>query len=581
MHDPKYRENIMQKRNSYLVGKTFNKYLLASVLTVAATYIANIVDAMIVGNLIGADALAAVNLSKPILQTIFAISCLYVASSTILTGMAIGKGDREKANMLFTFSIIVSCLLGAGISCAGMWGFDSLSALLCQSDALRPMTNDFTMVTLLSAVPMLLMYTFDQFVTVDGSPKMISRAVIVGNIVNICLDIVFIRYCGWGVKGAAWATFVMYIVCTLMVLPHFRKPNTLRLHLPKMSQIELDKIISLGLPLFFSTVLLSVQYIGNNYVTSTYIGDNGLMALAVCMQLFTFSMIILTGTLRTIQPVGSILKGMDDSQGMIMLMKRAYGFMAISLVFFTAVLVLFPGQIGAMLGVAEGEGQQIVRHALPIFSLHIVMQGLVFNMMPVFQLYGRKQMALFLSIAQTLLPMIIFWLMQGAWIGFFIGQLLTAVILLIWGVAIRRRDKSLSPVLLIPMKGSREVFDSSIAINYVSLSENLHALRTFLQEKGVEGRQLNTTLVCVEEFAKNIIEHGKANSIDVSVTMADNGDDREINITMHDDGMAFNPLELLNATEAKIGLGLQLARAFCKKLDYKYIFNQNMTTIRI
>lgn len=580
----------MQKRNSYLVGKTFNKYLLASVLTVAATYIANIVDAMIVGNLVGADALAAVNLSKPVLQTVFAISCLYVASTTILAGMAIGKGDREKADMLFTFSLIVSCLFGAGIVGAGMWGFDALTDLLCQSEALRPMTSDFTRVTLISAIPMLLMYTFNQFVTVDGSPKVISRAVIVSNIVNICLDIVFIKYCGWGVEGAAWATFVMYIVCILMVLPHFRKPDTLRLQIPEMRRMELGKIISLGLPLFFSTVLLSVQYIGNNYVTSTYIGDYGLMALAVCMQLFTFSMIILTGTLRTIQPVGSILKGMDDNQGILMLMKRAYRFMTVSLAFFTALLMLFPGQIAAMLGVAEAEAQQIVRHALPIFSLHILMQAMVYNLMPVYQLYGRKQMALFLSIAQTLLPMLVFWWMQGAWIGFFLGQLLTAAILLAWSMMLRRSHKSLSPVLLIPMKGSREVFDSSIAINYTSLSQNIHALRTFLKDQGIEGRQLNTALVCVEEFAKNIIDHGKANSIDVSVTMAGDkqGEDdakphgnREINITMHDDGMAFNPLEMLNAPEAKIGLGLQLARAFCRKVDYKYIFNQNMVTITI
>ena len=62
----------MIERKSNLINKAFNRYLWASVLTVAATQIANIVDAIIVGNLVGPDGLAAVNLSKPLLQTFFA-----------------------------------------------------------------------------------------------------------------------------------------------------------------------------------------------------------------------------------------------------------------------------------------------------------------------------------------------------------------------------------------------------------------------------------------------------------------------------------------------------------------------------
>ena len=100
----------MTERKPFLINKAFNQYLLASILTVAATQVANIVDAIIVGNLIGKEGLAAVNLSKPLLQAFFAVSCLYVASSTILTGMAIGKGDRKKADKLFSFSVGFSLL---------------------------------------------------------------------------------------------------------------------------------------------------------------------------------------------------------------------------------------------------------------------------------------------------------------------------------------------------------------------------------------------------------------------------------------------------------------------------------------
>ena len=106
----------MTERRPNLINQAFNQYLWASILTVAATQIANIADAIIVGHLVGADGLAAVNLSKPLLQAFFATTCLYVASSTILAGMAIGRGDRGTANKLFSFSIGFSPFLFGSVS---------------------------------------------------------------------------------------------------------------------------------------------------------------------------------------------------------------------------------------------------------------------------------------------------------------------------------------------------------------------------------------------------------------------------------------------------------------------------------
>ena len=87
------------KRNSYLIGKAFKNYLTASVLTVAATQVANIVDASIVGNLIGPEGLAAVNLCQPLLQAFFATSILYVAS----TGEAVPSPSQTLIHGRFWF----------------------------------------------------------------------------------------------------------------------------------------------------------------------------------------------------------------------------------------------------------------------------------------------------------------------------------------------------------------------------------------------------------------------------------------------------------------------------------------------
>ena len=558
------------KRNSYLIGKAFKNYLTASVLTVAATQVANIVDASIVGNLIGPEGLAAVNLCQPLLQAFFAASILYVASTTMLAGIAIGKGDKAKANKLFTFSLIVSLILGAVFIIGGLAAFNPLSHLLCNSDSMRPLTDKFMFVTILSSIPQLLMYALNQFVTVDGSPKLVTRAVIVGNIFNILFDLIFIKYCGWGIAGAAWATFITYIVCILMVLPHFRKKDTLRLNIPKAGEIGYGQIMSFGLPLFFSTVLLSVQMLGSNYVASTYLGDGGLIALAVCMQLFSFSMIILSGTLRTIQPVGSILKGLGDDRGMIFLLQRAYTFLIICLAIYTVAIIAFPTQISALLGATNEASLPVILKALPLFSLHIIMQALLYNLMPVYQFYNHKRLAFFLSIAQTLLPVIGFWALRGGWIGFFIGQSIVALVIIVSTIVIRRNDKSLMPIFLIPRNSGKPIYDVTIETTIEALGNTMNDLNAFLLSQGWDEKKANRYLLCTEELVKNIVMHGHAKYVDIRAT--------DSVISLHDDGKPFNPLDYKPQGE---GLGLKIVHGLDLSIKYDYRFNQNMVTITV
>ncbi|MCQ2184371.1 MAG: ATP-binding protein [Bacteroidales bacterium] len=567
----------MAERTPKLINKAFKQYLLASLMTVAATQIANIVDAAIVGNLIGAQGLAAVNLSKPILQAFFAVSCFYVASSTILSGMAIGRGDRKAADRLFSFSIGLSVLLGLLFTLGGLLFFEPVSALLCQSETMRPLSDPFMRITLISATGQLVMLTLNQFVTVDGDPGMVSRAVIAGNVLNILLDIILIKYFRLGIAGAAIATCAMYVVCIILVLPHFRKDGSLKLCRIAPAELELGKIFSIGLPLFLTTVLMSVQYVGNNYVASRYLGDDGLVALAVCIQLLAFSMIFLNGTLRTIQPVGSILKGLDDNRGILMLMKRGYSFMTVCFAVFTVLLVFFPSQIGSLLGVQEGNGLEVVRKAVPLFSMNIVLQGMLCAMLPAFQLYGRNGLALLLSVAQSLLPMIFFLLLRGNWIGFFVGQVVTAGAIFVWEIIIRHKNPGLSSFLLIPLDGNTEILDMTVQPSMKSLSEAIMKLRLFLQSNGMSPHTVNTAAVCTEEFVGNVIRHGRATSIDLSVNLKGGG----VNILIRDDAAAFNPVDMIKSSEEKIGLGLALANAFCKEIDYKYIFNQNMVSLKI
>ena len=563
----------MQRRNSYLIGKAFKNYIVASVLTVASTQVANIVDAAIVGNLIGPEALASVNLCKPVLQAFFSFSCLYVASATMMAGMAIGQGNKSKADKLFSFAIVTSILLGVVFTIMGLVAFNPLSQLLCNSDPLRQMTNDFLLVSIFSAVPQLLMLALNQFLAIDGAPKLVTRNVFVGNVFNILFDIIFIKVCGWGIAGASWATFVMYMVCIVMVIPHFRKKDSLHLCRFKRGDINYRNLLTIGIPVFFSTVLLSVQLIGSNYVASTYLGEGGLVALAVCVQLISFSMIILSGSLRTIQPIGAILKGLGDDRGMTLLLKRTYAFLGVCLAIYAALIVLFPAPIARLLGAANESSMPFVLEALPFFSLHIVMQALLYNLMPIYQFYGHNRLALFLSIAQTILPMVGFWALRGGWIGFFLGQAIVAIVLLILTSVVRFKDKRLAPLTLIPRSDAKKVFDVTMETSMGALKDCLTGLYQFLSSQSQP--QTDRLMLCAEELLNNIVSHGQARYVDVRAT--------ENCISIHDDGKPFNPLDVKTQRTTppqNEGIGLRIVQGINLDIKYDYRFNQNMVTIK-
>ena len=440
--------------DTFDVNKAFKAFLPPSLLSVAASQFAGIVDASLVGNIIGPSGLSGVVISRPVLQAIFALTMLYAASGAVMAGKAIGGGDRKKADSLMTFAVAGSIVLGLLFTIIGFLFIDPLSGMLCKSEELRPMATVYMKYMIAAAVPQMLMYTLHQYVTIDGSPKLVTIAVAIGSAVNVILDIVFMKVFGMGIAGAALATCIMYVLCCVLVLPHFFRKGSLRFATKGMlADINFRELFTFGVPLFFSTALISLQLALYNDITVKYMGENGMVALAVCLQLFSFSMIVRAGTMRTIQPIGAILCGKGDIAGIHTLMKKSYVFIAICLGIYAVCIALFPASIAKILGAASPEALPFVLSALPAFSLYIIMHSLINTLMPVYQLYGQHALSLFISIAETLMPVAGFYLMcriaGNPWLGFAAGDLLVAAVVLIW-CRISSRRHNLHPILLTP-----------------------------------------------------------------------------------------------------------------------------------
>ena len=210
------------------LNKQFYNYLWAYILVALSGCLGNVVDGIIVGNLIDADGVSAINLSKPINQFIFTLHLLINAGAGMLVGYALGQKDILKARRLFTLALTTSVGIGVLLTIFGGLLFpDQTARLLCSNEQILPMARDYMQVLLLGNPAFILMWGLSTMVGVDGQPKLVSAAVIIDNAVNLCLDIVFIQWLGWGITGSSAATVVGHLVGIAILLTHWLKPSPL------------------------------------------------------------------------------------------------------------------------------------------------------------------------------------------------------------------------------------------------------------------------------------------------------------------------------------------------------------------
>ncbi|MDE6005963.1 MAG: ATP-binding protein [Muribaculaceae bacterium] len=569
------------KRSSYLVGHAFRRFLLASVLTASASQVGTLIDGLMLSRFINESAMSAINITSPVSQALFALCVLLGTGGSMLAGMAMGNHRRNEASGLFSMVVTVSVILGIVLGAMGMIFMGPLVSLLCPDIALQAYTTEYLEVIMPASPIFMLMTVMQMFVTIDGDPKRVTAAVTLSMVTNLVLDYAFIVWCGWAMIGAAVATAISYIVAILVLLPHFRKPDTLRYSLPRTSS-GISRIAVMGLPFGIATVLIAVQMLGNNLVAIGYLGAAGIVTLSICMYMLRFSMIILTGTLESFQPIASILKGSGDHRGVALVLRHAYAFMAITLSVLALILILFPGWIGDLFDINDAGQMEVLCSALPAFAFNIIFQCAVYLLIPVYQIYSHKRLAFLISFGQPMLPMLCFWLLSSLtatypwinpWWGFAIGQVLVVVAVFPFAI---KDSKGVIPFVLIPNDSSDRLLDVSIQPDMRKMQNAVGEVDNWLHKANInDSTRLKVELAC-EETINNIIRHSEGNpsnreSIDLRVSIT-NG---KIILIVRDEGRPFNPVEQDPGT----GLGLMLVKKTCDELNYEYLLHQNVLTI--
>ena len=433
------------------ISKQFYRYLWAYILVALSACLGNVVDGIIVGNLISEDGVSAITLAKPINQFIFTLHLLINAGAGMLVAYAIGQKKIDDARRYFTRALSLSLGLGLLLALVGGLMFPSNTArLMCDNDRILPLAQDYIQILLIGNPAFILMWGLSTMVGVDGSPRLVSLAVIVDNVVNLLLDIVFIKYFDWGIAGSSAATVVGHLVGIAILLTHWRKPENRRL-VPVFTGDRLvaswQRIINQGAPLAVASICLTLLLFSANKIVLSTTGRTGMFVFALCMNLLQVYNLFVSGTCQTLQSLGGIQVGKKNNEGVRLVIKRGFRFITVAMALTCLLVWFFPQGIARLFGCDEPEMLTQSIPVLRVFALSFIPFCYIYVLMIVYKLYSHHHMALFISFALSLTVIPVLWLMarflpDWLWYSYLIAYLIEAV-----AIAILHRASHVSFVL--------------------------------------------------------------------------------------------------------------------------------------
>ena len=428
---------VMQLQDNDIT-KQFYRYLWAYILVALSGCLGNVVDGIIVGNLISEDGVSAITLAKPINQFIFTMHLLINAGAGMLVAYAIGQKKNDDARRFFTRALTLSLGLGLLLALvAGVIFPNQTARLMCDNERILPLAQNYIQVLLLGNPAFILMWGLSTMVGVDGSPRLVSLAVIIDNVVNLLLDIVFIQWFGWGITGSSAATVVGHLVGIAILLTHWCKPENRRL-VPVFAGDGLAaswrRIISQGAPLAVASICLTLLLFSANRIVLSTTGRTGMFVFALCMNLLQVYNLFLSGTCQTLQSLGAIQVGKKDDGGVRTVIKRGFRFITTAMAVTCLLVWLFPQGIARLFGCDEPDMLTQSVPALRVFALSFIPFCYIYVLMIVYKLYSQHRMALFISFALSLTVIPVLWLMartmpQYIWYSYLIAYLIEAVVI--------------------------------------------------------------------------------------------------------------------------------------------------------
>lgn len=362
-------EKIKQNKTGFLLG-----FSIPAVIAMVLSSLVSVVDGFFIGNYVGSEGLAAVNLGLPIVYLFCAVGLMIGVGGSVLGGIYNGEGNITKARTVFTQTMILVLIAGVALSTFVFAFFEPMLNFLRAEGLVRQCFYDYYKIISFEYPMMILIITFGMFIRADGKPQYTMGVTFFTVALNIILDYAFSKM-GFGIKGIAIASVITGAVGILMSVLYITKKAVIyRFARFKFDRSEIAKTFTNGSSEFIGEMASVISMFCYNLVIMRTVGSKGVSAFTVAgYMIYVFSMIVI-GFGQGMCPLVSFsygAKALDVSKDLRKLTNR----FVFGLGVFFALLLFFGGNFYASLFSNDKEIVGMVTTGLKFLCASFILMG--------------------------------------------------------------------------------------------------------------------------------------------------------------------------------------------------------------
>ena len=421
------------------IGRLLLKLSLPAFLGMFVMTLYNVVDTIFIGHYVGPLGIAGLSIVFPLQLLSIGIGEMSGMGGASVVSRLIGAGKIPRAERAVGNAITATIVISAILMAAGLANPDFWLILMGSSETILPYARDYMTIILIGMFFMAFAMALNNLIRSEGNARIPMIGMVIGAVLNIILDAIFIIPLDMGIRGAALATVIAQLVTVLYFIRYyFSGKSFLKLHLKNLV-IKWDimkSILAIGVASFARMLAGSISAILVNRTLVAYGGDYAIASFGILHRILMFAIMpgIVIGS--GLQPILGFNYGAKRYDKALQAIKLAI--IAATACSITVFLVLyFAPEPFISIFTTDNELLAMATYAAKRVFLVMPMIGFMFVGSLVFQSIGKAKQSFITAVSRSILfliPLIFilprFLQLDGVWWSFPIADVFTVLLTL-------------------------------------------------------------------------------------------------------------------------------------------------------
>ncbi|GAB6982182.1 MATE family efflux transporter [Prevotella dentasini] len=437
------------------VGRLLAQYAMPAVIAMVAASLYNIIDRVFIGQVVGSLAISGLAITFPFMNLAGAFGAGVGIGASTTISVKLGQRDYKTAVNILGNTVTLNLIIGLTFGVVCLIFLDSILRFFGASDATLPYARSFMQIILAGNVFSHMYFGMNAVLRAASKPRHAMAATIFTVVMNILLDIVFIWWWHWGIRGAAMATVISQVMALAWQMRLFADKNEL-LHLQKgiyrLKPALVKNILAIGISPFLMNVCACIVVIFINNQLVRYGGDIAVGAYGIANSVAMIFVMFVIGLNQGMQPIAGYNYGSQQTDRLMRVVKLSMVVATAIMVVGWTVVQVAPYACARMFTTDP----VLIREAMKALQINMMMFPFIGYQIVVtnfFQCIGKVKVSIFLSLSRQLLfllPLLAvlphFFQLDGVWaslpVSDFTAFLVAAIIMAYFMRALNRKMKT-------------------------------------------------------------------------------------------------------------------------------------------